>query len=80
MALLLADPSLLRRFMMSNGKNPSKREQQLDSLLLRALMLNPLLHRALDLPLLQTYVRQLAMAAYPESSRPSEVEVDYAID
>ncbi len=79
-ALLLADPSLLRRFMMSNGKNPSKREQQLDSLLLRALMLNPLLHRALDLPLLQTYVRQLAMAAYPESSRPSEVEVDYAID
>ena len=78
-ALLLDDESLLRRFMTNKG-NPSKKEQQLDSLQLRAIMLNPFLYRKLDLSLLRTYYRQMIERDSPGSAKPSALEIDFVID
>jgi len=55
-ALLLRNEGLLKAF-MSNRK-PTKEEQALDSLQLRAVMLNPFLYRRLDPSLVRTYYRQ----------------------
>lgn len=77
-ALMLEDEFLLKRSL--EAKSPSKKQLQLDSLQLRAIMINPLLYRKLDLSLLQTYYRQLIEREYPGSSRPSQLEIDHAID
>src|SRR5438094_2753120 len=59
-ALLMADPRLLVGYM--NGIRryvESKEARSIDSLELRALMLNPFLARDLDKPLIMAYLRDL---------------------
>ena len=59
-ALLMADPRLLIGYMSRNrGVVQSKEAKSIDSLELRALMLNPFLLRELDKQLLLAYLRAL---------------------
>ncbi len=56
-ALLLANQGLLSRAMNRGRRSPPRELRQLDSLVLRALALNPFLYRRLDRAILVTYIR-----------------------
>jgi tetratricopeptide (TPR) repeat protein len=76
-ATLLADEGLLREY-MSDGK-PSKAMRQLDSLLLRAVVMNPFLYRRLDVQLFRTYYHNAISRSVRMSGgdAPSSGEVDF---
>lgn len=81
-ALLMRDEGLLRAYMRDD--KPSKQMQALDSLLLRAIVLNPFLYRRLDLQLFRSYYyqaveRSIRMSGGSGSGAPSRGEIDYYI-
>jgi len=80
-AILLRDPGLLQRRMNVGRRGPSREVRQVDSLLLRALMINPFLYQRLDRLLLITYIRnetQRGMTASDPEAHPGRL--DFAIE
>lgn len=80
-AMLLKDESLLRSMMRDD--KPSKDLRSLDSLMLRAVVLNPFVYRRLDLELFRTYyyqsiVREIRMQG-GAGNMPSRGEIDFYI-
>ncbi|AHG88091.1 hypothetical protein J421_0554 [Gemmatirosa kalamazoonensis] len=81
-ALLLSQDGLMNELMRGTRRGASKGMRALDSLQLRAVMLNPFLYRRLDLEMLRTYwTRAIEHAARQEGGQqPSSVEINHAID
>lgn len=77
-ALLLRDPVLIRATMTS-GRKPNKSVQTLDSLLLRALSLNPFLFRRFDRQVLVAFIRESATHG-PGGERVDGAELNYYIE
>ena len=78
-ALILRDPTLLRRRLQQTDRNPSKELRQLDSLLLRALTINPFLYRRFDQTILRTALKQSVTQAAGGPGEVNSSELDYAI-
>lgn len=78
--LIMSEPGQLRRQFTSNRRNPTKNDLQLDSLLLRSVMLSPLLYRRFDLPLFQAFYLNEVQGIFSPSNRPSDLELNNAID
>lgn len=80
-ALLLEDDNLLGKYMADRDRD-SKAQRALDSLQLRAVMLNPFLYRRLDVTLLTSYYRRSIQRGTERSgsAQPSSNEIDFAIE
>ena len=77
----LSDMWRLKRYMEDDRKTIESRDvQQIDSLLARALMLNPFLYRKFDQLMFRRYVHHAINSSSPGSDRPMATEVDYWID
>lgn len=74
----LADPWRFKRYMEDDRKTiESKEVQQIDSLLVRALMLNPFLYRKFDQLMFRSYIHHSVNSSSPGNDRPSASELDY---
>jgi tetratricopeptide (TPR) repeat protein len=79
-ALHLSDLWRFKRYMDDDRKTIESREvQQIDSLLSRALMLNPFLYRRFDQLLMRGYIHQSVNSSSMGSDRPSPAELDHWI-
>lgn len=77
----LADPYRFQRYMDDDRKTiESKEVKQIDSLLTRALMLNPFLYRKFDQLMFRAYVHHAVNSSSPGSERPSPAELDFWIN
>jgi hypothetical protein len=76
----LADPYRFQRYMQDDRKTiESKEVQQIDSLLTRALLLNPFLYRKFDELMFRAYVRHAVNSSSPGNDRPMASELDFWI-
>jgi tetratricopeptide (TPR) repeat protein len=76
----LADPYRFKRYMDDDRKTIESSEvQQIDSLLTRALMLNPFLYRKFDQLMFRSYVHHAVNTSSPGNERPSKGELDFWI-
>jgi tetratricopeptide (TPR) repeat protein len=76
----LADRYRFQRYMDDDRKTiESKEVKQIDSLLTRALMLNPFLYRKFDQLMFRAYVHHSVNSSSPGSERPSPAELDFWI-
>jgi tetratricopeptide (TPR) repeat protein len=76
----LSDLWRFKRYMEDDRKTIESREvKQIDSLLARALMMNPFLYRKFDRLLVRGYIHHSVNASTPASERPSEAELDHWI-
>ena len=76
----LADPYRFQRYMEDDRKTIESSEvKQIDSLLIRALMLNPFLYRKFDELMFRSYVHHAVNRSSPGSERPSPGELDFWI-
>jgi tetratricopeptide (TPR) repeat protein len=74
----LADPYRFKRYMEDDRKTLESSEvKQIDSLLTRALMLNPFLYRKFDQLMFRSYIHHAVNTSSPGTERPSPAEVDY---
>lgn len=78
-ATLLGEGPLLRQFMQSSDRRKDKDQRALDSLQLRAVMLDPFLYRRLDVQLLKTYYRN-EIERNAGSDGPTRGEIEHEID
>lgn len=78
--LIMSDEGQLRRQFTSNRKNPTKKDLQLDSLLLRSIMLSPMLYRRFDLPMFQEFFLKDMQGMFNPSQRPSDLELNNMIE
>jgi tetratricopeptide (TPR) repeat protein len=80
-SILLGNETLLG-LVMRDGNHRSRDIQKLDSLQLRAVMLNPFLYRRLDVDLLTTYYRQWIERASRRNGEdaPSRGEIELEVD
>jgi tetratricopeptide (TPR) repeat protein len=76
----LSDMWRFKRYMEDDRKTIESRDvQQIDSLLVRALMLNPFLYRKFDQLMVRSYLHHAINSSSPGSERPSAAEVDHWI-
>jgi tetratricopeptide (TPR) repeat protein len=79
-ALHLANPWRFKRYMEDDRKVIESAEvRQIDSLLVRALMLNPFLYRKFDQLMYRAYIHHAVNSSAPGHDRPMATELDYAI-
>lgn len=77
-ALLLKDQGLLRRWLQRNDRAPAKDMRQLDSLVLRALTINPFLFRRFDKSIFNAAIRaEISRSA--NATQVNGAELDFAI-
>jgi tetratricopeptide (TPR) repeat protein len=76
----LSDMWRFKRYMEDDRRTIESRDvQQIDSLLVRALMLNPFLYRKFDQLMVRSYLHHAVNSASPGSERPMASEVDHWI-
>jgi tetratricopeptide (TPR) repeat protein len=74
----LSDPWRFKRYMEDDRKTIESSEvQQIDSLLARALMLNPFLYRKFDQLMFRSYIHHAVNSSSPGNERPSPGELDF---
>jgi tetratricopeptide (TPR) repeat protein len=79
-ALHLGNPWRFKRYMEDDRKVLESVEvKQIDSLLVRALMLNPFLYRKFDQLMYRAYIHHAVNSSAPGNNRPMATELDYAI-
>ncbi|MDQ3998106.1 MAG: tetratricopeptide repeat protein [Gemmatimonadota bacterium] len=77
----LSDMWRFQRYMADDRKTIESRDvRQIDSLLARALMLNPFLYRKFDELMFRKYIHHSVNSSSPGSDRPMSSEVDHWID
>jgi tetratricopeptide (TPR) repeat protein len=77
----LSDMYRFTRYMEDDRRTIESREvAQIDSLLARALMLNPFLYRKFDQLMVRSYIHHSINSSSPGSNRPMSSEVDHWID
>jgi tetratricopeptide (TPR) repeat protein len=77
----LSDIWRFKRYMEDDRKTIESRDvKQIDSLLARALMLNPFLYRKFDQLMVRSYIHHAINSSSPGSDRPMSSEVDHWID
>jgi tetratricopeptide (TPR) repeat protein len=80
-ALHLSNPWRFKRYMEDDRKVIESAEvKQIDSLLVRALMLNPFLYRKFDQLMFRSYIHNAVNSSGPASDRPMASELDFMID
>jgi tetratricopeptide (TPR) repeat protein len=78
-ALLMAEPARIERYLKPDAKaERSPDVARLDSLLSRALMLDPLLYRKFDLLVLRQYYHRVRRTHWSGRPIPPRIEIDYA--
>lgn len=76
----LSDMWRFKRYMEDDHKTIESRDvQQIDSLLARALMLNPFLYRKFDQLMVRSYLHHAISSSSPGNNRPTAPEVDHWI-
>jgi tetratricopeptide (TPR) repeat protein len=77
----LSDLWRFKRYMEDDRKTIESRDvMQIDSLLVRALMLNPFLYRKFDQLMVRSYIHHAINTSSPGSERPSAAEVEHWIN
>jgi tetratricopeptide (TPR) repeat protein len=77
----LSDMWRFKRYMEDDRKTIESRDvKQIDSLLARALMLNPFLYRKFDHLMFRSYIHHAVNSSSPGSERPMSSEIDHWID
>jgi tetratricopeptide (TPR) repeat protein len=80
-ALHLSNPWRFRRYMEDDRRVIESADvKQIDSLLVRALMLNPFLYRKYDQLMFRSYVHHAVNSSGPANERPMASELDFIID
>jgi len=79
-ALHLSNPWRFKRYMEDDRKVIESADvRQIDSLLVRALMLNPFLYRKFDQLMFRSYIHHVVNSSSPGNDRPMATELDYQI-